>query len=61
MQDLRSEEGVCDGFYLRLSDKIVSSEIRLKEFCNELEIFLIGIGYQFLGSWRMHGFRTTQI
>ncbi|MEC8044407.1 MAG: FtsX-like permease family protein [Verrucomicrobiota bacterium] len=40
MQDLRSEEGVCDGFYLRFSDKIASSENRLKEFCNELEIFL---------------------
>lgn len=40
MEDMRAEEGACDGFYLKFSGDVTRDEGKLIEKCRELELFL---------------------
>jgi len=40
MSDMRSEEGACDGFYLKFSGSVARDEKKLQEKCKELELIL---------------------
>jgi ABC-type lipoprotein release transport system permease subunit len=38
MEDLRGEEGACDGFYLKFADSVARDEEKLRAKCRELEL-----------------------
>jgi len=40
VEDMRGEEGICDGFYLKFSDSVARDEKQLRAKCNELEEIL---------------------
>jgi ABC-type lipoprotein release transport system permease subunit len=40
MEDMRGEEGICDGFYLKFSDSVARNEGKLRAKCRELELLL---------------------
>jgi ABC-type lipoprotein release transport system permease subunit len=40
MEDMRGEEGICDGFYLKFSDSVARNEGKLRAKCHELELLL---------------------
>ena len=40
VEDMRGEEGACDGFYLKFSDSVARNEGRLRAKCQELELLL---------------------
>ena len=40
MEDMRGEEGICDGFYLKFSDSVARDDRQLRAKCHELEQLL---------------------
>jgi ABC-type lipoprotein release transport system permease subunit len=40
MEDMRADEGTCDGFYLKFSGPVARDEVQLQTKCRELELIL---------------------